>query len=103
MPHCTRSIKVSSRILCFGIQQELRRYDTGTAVIENAVIDLGLHRIKITMLRESTRIGTGDTYQVDLQVAKLLHQRGIGAEVKRPAIGKYPVNPAFEDRRHRHQ
>lgn len=95
------SLQMNRRRLDFRVEQQLGRYNAGTAIIEDPMVNLRLHGIGITMARIGSRIGATDTDKVNSQMAKLLLQLGIRTEIERPAIGEHPIDPAFEQRWHR--
>ncbi|MNP69152.1 hypothetical protein D3C76_1652100 [compost metagenome] len=62
------------------------------------MLDLGNHRLPITMAFEGPRIGPGDPNQLHRQPAQFLDQFAVGVIVERPAIAEHPFNPALEQR-----
>ena len=91
---------MNRRILCFGFQHQIRRQHARAAIIKNPVIDLRLHGLGITVPGIGARVGTTHSDEVNPQMAQLLLQL-VGTEIKCPAIGEHPIDPALEQRWHR--
>ncbi len=65
-----RDVQMRSRGLSVRFEQELGRHNACTAVIEDPVIDLRLHRGEIATPRIGPRIGTAEADKMDAKMAK---------------------------------